>query len=82
MLLLQAWPFLVRLSKEIKRCIIDASIFDMYVCVISIDIELVDIWFYVTVPAVSRHFPGPLPLGEGKIERAGGWSLEGFALSS
>ena len=47
----------------------------------SIDIGRVDIWVYVTVSALSRHLPGPLPLGEGKIERAGRWSLEDSALS-
>ena len=53
----------------------------MYKCNFSIDIGRVDIWVYVTVSAVSRHLPGPLPLGERKIGRAGRWSLEGFALS-
>ena len=66
---------------RIKGCIVDASLFDMYVCIFSIDIGRVDRWFYVTVSAVSRHLPGPPPLGEGKIERAGRWSLKGLALS-
>ena len=48
-----------------------------YVCILSNHIEVVDIWSYITVAAVSRHLPGPLPLGEGKMERQddGAWRV-------